>query len=105
MPSSEGSARPNRSGAVTPREGDLLGRLIGRPEGLHSELSVVSKRPPAEGVPSGSGVTFVIAFFLQGIERFRVDHVIQEGGYGASIRNLAAWRLERLQGSKAQGGR
>jgi hypothetical protein len=46
-----------------------------------------SYRPSAEfqefnsdDVPSNSDVTFVIALYLQAVERFRADHLIQEHG-------------------------
>lgn len=111
------SARPKGSQTITRDQVDTLERLIGQFEGIHSELSALSKKAPADAVnkfklkfvnavvreaneflgeayrpsvefeefnvddvPSNSDVTFVIALYLQAVERFRADHLIQEHG-------------------------
>ncbi len=102
---------------ITRAQVDELEVLIGRFNGIHSEMGILAKKSPNDGVnafklrminaviedannllgeaykaidgfnrfdaddlPSNSDVTFVVAQYLEAIEKFRSDNVVMKAG-------------------------
>src|SRR5438046_1221946 len=118
MSNSGGNARVKPSMTITRERVDALEILVGQLNGVHAELSALSKKSPSDAVnkfklklvnsilktansllgleykavadfdvfdtdvvPSNSDVTFVIALYMEAVEKFRCDHIKGDLGY------------------------